>query len=300
MVKILLLDKLLMIALGFTMDSRIMAAGLQSIMRRFGILFCTISVLLLLGISQGCSSDEPLVDQLPEFHNKNGTPYLLLAQQPGTSNQPESIKLYIDHIESMPFDGMFIHLVPYSWLVMKGDSISYEDIYNKLSPIKNVFNTFQHNFIYIFIDFPGDLWADEVWEITARNFAHMARAARDYGLKGIIYDNEEYQEGKWMNYGEDYQNPDYTLEEHADKTIMRGKQVMEAMIAEFPEIEILHYHGPYLSESSTSVPAIVMGQAAYWDKYELLGPFFTGMVLGKGDRGTVIDGGGSISIPFYG
>ena len=39
------------------------------------------------------------------------------------------------------------------------------------------------------------------------------------------------------------------------------------MIAEFPEIEILHYHGPYLSEPSTSVPAIVMGQAAYWDKY---------------------------------
>ena len=37
----------------------------------------------------------------------------------------------------------------------------------------------------------------------------MAKAAKEVGLKGIVYDNEEYQEGKWLNYGEDYKNPDY-------------------------------------------------------------------------------------------
>ncbi len=239
----------------------------------------------------GCANSEDGVEPLPKFENPHGRPFLLLAQQPDASNTPESIRVNINHIESMPFDGMFIHLIPYSWLVMKGDSIGYEDIYNKLSPIHNLFNTFHHNFLYVFIDFPGDLWDDEVWEITSRNFAYMAKAARDYGLKGIVYDNEEYQDGKWVNYGEDYQNPDYSLEEHANKTLLRGKQVMEAMILEFPEIEIMHYHGPYLSEPKTSIPAVIMGQAASWDKYELLGPFFAGMMLGRGDQGTVIDGG---------
>jgi hypothetical protein len=257
----------------------------------FEILIQVASLMFLLVIAQGCGSDEPKIDALPDFHNINGKPYLLLAQQPGTSNQPASIKNYIDHIESMPFEGMFIHLVPFSWLVMKGDSLIYDDIADKLLPIQDIFTTFQYNFLYVFIDFPGDLWDDEVWEITARNFALMARAARDYGMKGIIYDNEEYQDGRWINFGEDYQNPDYALEEHANKTILRGKQVMEAMVVEFPDIEVMHYHGPYLSEPRTSIPAVVMMQAASWDHYELLGPFFAGMVLGKGNRGTVIDGG---------
>jgi len=251
-------------------------------------LFCLFFMLCCLS---GCSSNEPEIDSLPEFQNTNGTPYLVLAQQPDNSSTPESIKNNIEHIESMPFDGMFVHVVPWSWLLMNGDSVSYEDIDSKTSILKNLFTRFQYNFLYIFINLPGDFWDDEVWKITAKNFANMARAAKENGLSGIVFDNEEYQEGKWLNFGEDYQNPNYNLEEHAAQVTLRGKQVMEAMVEEFPEIEVFNYHGPYLSEPKYSIPAIIMGQAASWDKYELLGPFFVGMIMGKGDYGTVIDGG---------
>jgi len=239
----------------------------------------------------GCSTVQPEIEKLPEFQNENGATYLLVAQQPDASNTPENIVRNIEHIESMPFDGMFINLIPWSWTAMDGDSIAYMDIYNKLSVLNGAFGKFQHNFLYIFINYPGDFWDDEVWEITAQNFAFMARAATEVGLKGIVYDNEEYQEGRWLNYGEDYRNPDYNMEEHADQAQLRGKQVMEAMVKEFPEIEIFNYHGPYLSEPRHPIPQILKGQAASWDHYELLGPFFVGMMLGKGEKGTVIDGG---------
>ncbi len=239
----------------------------------------------------GCSSPEPDFEELPEFKNVNGTPYLVMAQQPGASNQPVNIKKNIEHIESMPFDGMFVQIIPWSWTVMNGDSMSYENIYSELSVLKGVFKKFQYNFLYIFINYPGDFWDDRVWEITTQNFALMARAVRETGLKGIVYDNEEYQEGRWLNYGEDYKNPNYDLDEHAEQVMFRGKQVMEAMVMEFPEIEIFNYHGPYLSEPNFPIPQIIKGQAASWDNYELLGPFFVGMMLGKGEKGTVIDGG---------
>ena len=54
---------------------------------------------------------------------------------------------------------------------------------------------------------------------------------------------------------------------------------------------MITYHGPYLSEPNYRTPSIIMGQAASWDHYELLGTFFVGMMQGKGEHATVIDGG---------
>ena len=70
-----------------------------------------------------------------------------------------------------------------------------------------------------------------------------------------------------------------------------GRQVMEAMIGEFPGIEVLTYHGPYISEPNYRIPEIILGQADSWDHYELAGPFFVGMMQGKGTEASVIDGG---------
>lgn len=207
-------------------------------------------------ILMNCSSPETETEKLPVFNNEHGTPYLIIAQQPDISNTPLSINLNIDHIESMPFDGMFIHSIPWSWIAMDGEPINYQDLYINLSVLKGIYKKFQYNFLYVFINFPGDFWDDQVWEITAQNFAFLAKAAKEVGLKGIVYDNEEYHEGKWVNYGEDYKNPDYDLKEHAEQVMLRGKQVVEAMVDEFPEVEIFHYHGPYLSEPKTSTQKI--------------------------------------------
>jgi hypothetical protein len=195
----------------------------------------------------------------------------------------------------MPFDGMFIH-INQSWLVMDGGKpLSYDSIYSDISVLKGVFKKFKYNYLYVFIRYPGDFWDDRVWEITAQNFAKMAKAAKAVGFHGIVYDNEEYGSGttvrKWLNYGEVYRNPNYDLNQHRDQVMLRGKQVMEAMVKEFPDIEIFTFHGPYLSEPKTPYERIVMEQAAGWQTRELLGPFFVGMLQGKGEKAKMIDGG---------
>jgi hypothetical protein len=61
----------------------------------------------------------------------------------------------------------------------------------------------------------------------------------------------------------------------------RGREVMEAMQAEFPNIVVLTFIGPYLSD-----PKAPDGRAN-----DLRGSFFVGMVEAAGPRATVVDGG---------
>lgn len=228
---------------------------------------------------------------LPEANTEViNSPYMIMAQQFTDSTLPAEIKKNIVYIESMPFDGMFIH-VPDSWKVMYGKALSYDEIYNQLSVLKGAFTKFTHNYLYVFISFPGDLWNDVAWKITAENFGKMAKASKAVGFKGIVYDNEEYQPNKWLNYGEVYRNPKYNLLQHRDKTMLRGREVMEAMVIEFPDLEVFNFHGPYLSEPKTDAEKINKEQACGYNCKELLGPFFVGMLQGKGAAATVIDGG---------
>lgn len=223
-----------------------------------------------------------------DVKNDNG-PFLILAQRPTPEGYPAVIAKQLDRIENLPFDGMFINSVA-GWRLMRGEKYPYEKMWEEFAVLENAFRKFEHNYLYIFIDFPGDLWDDAAWDITVENFANMARIAKKLACKGIVYDNEPYMEGRWENYGEDYQNPDYDLAAHGEQVRYRGKQVMEAMAAIYPEIEIFNYHGPYCSEPKT--PARVrLHQVGTWDNYELRGPFIVGMMQGKGAHATVIDGG---------
>ena len=219
-----------------------------------------------------------------------------MAQQFRNNTLPAEIRKNIEYIESMPFDGMFIH-IPQSWQVMDGGkSLSYDSIYSEIGILNKAFKKFKYNYLYIFIKYPGDFWDDKVWEITAENYGKMARAAKEVGFKGIVYDNEEYGKGptikKWLNYGDEfYRNPKYDLNQHRDQAMFRGKQVMVAMVEEFPQVEVFNFHGPYLSEPKTNREQIIKDQAANWTTRELLGPFFVGMLQGKGKKAKVIDGG---------
>ena len=241
-------------------------------------------IIIILMFNISCSNQNPNVEK-----NKRN-PYLIIAQRPTPSGYPAVIVKNITTIESYPFEGMFINSVV-GWHIMSGKPISYDSIYTEFKVLKGVFKKFDSNFLYVFTDFPGDFWDDNAWKITSQNFANMAKVAKELKFKGLIYDNEEYLAGKWMNYGESYKNPKYDLNQHRDQVNLRGKQIMQAMTAEFPEIEIFTYHGPYLSEPNYRIPSVNIKQAGAWNQQELLGPFFVGMMAGKGEKATVIDGG---------
>jgi hypothetical protein len=248
-------------------------------------------------------SFEPLVwgrDQL-SCGNMNATssapprsdpPYLILLQRRTTdvhTNRTPYILENIDYIESLPFDGMVVNIAP-SWEVMTGNPITYDDAYDDaLGLLQGTFTRFTQNFVEVMIDDPGDVFDDDAWRVTVENWRIMARAAREAGFVGIFFDNEEYK-GRWLDYPEDYTNPVHTLDEYRAQTRLRGSQIMRAVVAEFPEVVFLVYHGPYLSEPKTP-REVIAGQSGDGDASNLTGALFTGFLEGLGTQSQLIDGG---------
>lgn len=195
-------------------------------------------------------------------------------------------------LETQPFDGLVLYLrnpsmtVNVTTGVMTATPMSYETMMSVLEPVRGLpFTNLTHNFALVFGSTPPDFFDN--WSVTVQNFANVARAVRDSGLKGIVFDNEQYFR-PWANYPDGVRYPTRSLKEYQDQARLRGREVMQAMVAQFPEIAVITLHGPYVSEpkapTSLGFPQWGMGN-------ELLGPFFAGFMEGKGAQALNVDGG---------
>jgi hypothetical protein len=194
-------------------------------------------------------------------------------------------------LESLPFDGVAVYLrnsegtVNVTTSAMTNQRLGYEVIARVLAPLKGVhFTTMTQNFAAVFSGRPPDFFGD--WSLMVQNFADLAGAARETGLKGIYFDNEN-QLAKWSHYPDGVEYPSKTLKEYQEQARLRGRQTMEAMVSQFPEIVVISLHGPYLSEPKAPAPLFPQWQTAN----QLMGPFFCGFVEGAGKRATCVDGG---------
>ena len=114
------------------------------------------------------------------------------------------------------------------------------------------FTKFKHN--YLLTGATGnkseiaDWFDDRYWEDIASHFGLAAEAARESGCKGLVFDAETYSKFRWSY------RPDSgkSFEETAGKARMRGRQVMKAIKAEYPDAVILFYW--FLSMSGLSQP----------------------------------------------
>ena len=196
-------------------------------------------------------------------------------------------------LESQPFDGLVLYLrnasltVNLTSNVMRTTAISYDTMMSVLSPIANVtFTNLRENLGLVQGSTPPDFFDD--WSVVVQNYANLARAARDSGLKGLCFDNEQYA-APWGNYGSHLRY--YASRSFADyqtQARLRGRQIMEAMVAEFPDIVFLTLHGPYISEPDAPTSL----QFPQWQSgNELMGPFFAGHMEGAGTAACVMDGG---------
>ena len=196
-------------------------------------------------------------------------------------------------LETQPFDGLVIYMrndsltVSLTSGVFKTNPISYETAMSVLSPVANcTFTNLRENLGLLRAANPPDFFDD--WSVLIQNFGTVARAAKDSGLKGFCFDNEQYS-APWGDYSSSTKYAaTKTLAEYQAQARLRGKQVMEAMVAEFPNIVFLTMHGPYVSEPAAPT-ALKFPQ--WWSANELLGAFFVGHVEGAGTTGRVIDGG---------
>ncbi len=176
-------------------------------------------------------------------------------------------------------------------------------------------------FLTVKIKFPGDFWDDTVWDRITSNFGVIALVAKDLGFKGIAFDDEADSVAtramlnfkfptldevdanpnaytQWEKNGADYafvdsdgyRNMNYTFEQHIDKVISRYQAIMEAMVANYSDIDVLVYHGPALGHQETHA-ATHKGHKVFDSNkrfYEFTGAIFTGLKRGLGMSGAEI------------
>jgi hypothetical protein len=204
---------------------------------------------------------------------------------------PSFIALNRTRIQSLPIDGLAIYMAGQyltpniSISVMTARPLDEAQVVSVLEPLRGLdLGPVSTQFALVFTDRPADFFDD--WTVPIRNFAVLARALKQFGIRGVFFDNEQYF-GKWGDYPTDCSYRNKTLREYQDQARLRGRQVMEAMVAEYPDIAVLSFHGPYLSEPAAPAPLFPQWQFAN----ELMGPFFVGFVEGAGPASLVVDGG---------
>lgn len=251
---------------------------------------CSVLVLLL---AAGALARPARGQEKAQGRNSGGKYLILHDFKRGPAPSPSFIRQNKAHLETLPFDGLAVYLRDQnaennvSAGAMKGTPFTYETIASVLAPLKGVsLSNLTHNFAFVVVaEKPPDFFDD--WSVIVQNFGHLARAARELGLKGIMLDNENYT--TWATHPEGCRYSTKTLREYQEQAHLRGKQIMEAVVAQFPEAVFLCFHGPYLSEPK--MPERLFPQVQVQAFNKLMGPFFVGLVDGSGKLSQVVDGG---------
>lgn len=219
----------------------------------------------------------------------------------------EAGRARLAHMLAMPFDGVAIASDP-GWELMNGSARqpwTKARIDASFSPLAGKpTGRLRHNFAIVnvskFGPGRGDFFDDATWKLIAANFSNLAASLRDCGIEGVLFDNEVYPDpvaGPFplFDWPDDVEDKSRGLAEYQAMARARGRQVMEAMVGEYPAIVVIALHGPYISAPVSGAP----GSAGnpFWPRQsapeycELSGPFTVGLAEGRGAAGTVVDGG---------
>lgn len=122
----------------------------------------------------------------------------------------------------------------YLW---SGCPLEYSHFEADVARLKKIpLGRFTDNFWYsTTYSYDTDWFNDAEWETVAANFGVVARAAREAGLKGFLFDLEEYGKKFW-NYNN--LNTKTSLEETRKIIYKRGRQWGKAVFTAYPDITL--------------------------------------------------------------
>jgi hypothetical protein len=238
---------------------------------------------------------------------------------------PDNLIKNHSKIESLPFSGFVMSGNSYTNKVMKNsETLIYKNVWNEVKGLKNLYKKKQHNFMQINVNFPSDFWDDKAWDIVTNNFAIVARASKELGFKGIVFDDEPYSPSamkmvnykfpnrdeisknpkkyqKWQKRGSEdswvdedaYNNPKYTFKEHMTKVSSRFKSIMEAMEKSFPNLTLLVYNGPSYAHVNSNKENIIVTDVGLAREHEYKGAMFMGLKQGLNKTSSLHDMGES-------
>ena len=170
-------------------------------------------------------------------------------------------------------------------LLATGNVGSYSDIYNtRFAPIKGKLKHVTHNYVTVFTRRSADVF--DPWTQVVNNWSVIAQAARDGGFEGIVFDNECYYENVWIYLRDMKYGSTKTLSQYHEQFRLRGQQVMQAIIAQWPQAKVIIPHRPYVSDSR--IPSWISQMLPCQDA-NMSGFFQAGMFSAA--PGHVIDGG---------
>jgi hypothetical protein len=211
-------------------------------------------------------------------------------------DEPDTAFLHqhIAQMEQMPFDGVVFHVnaaAPdgqpgnFLWGAWGRRAFSDRELAPALADLTTtIFGRFTHNFLR-FNTSPGDVdWFDDFSVILAN--AHLAaRVAHAGKAAGILFDTEQYH-APLFDYRQQRDHDAKSWETYATQVRRRGREVMEAFQAGYPDVTIFLTFGygvPWL-EMRHGVPSLAACE------YGLLAPFLDGMVEAARGRTQLVDG----------
>ena len=206
-------------------------------------------------------------------------PYLIEYSAGGSHNFVTEAVAHRTFIDTLPFDGMVMKAaLTSSYLMSTNFSVgsrsgrqgiqdgvwTYQQCLDSFSPLANStgnrvtdkFSNVAHNFVFVQFRVNAGLFSDTDWDWILESFTNFAHAAKDLGFEGIMIDNELYDNtspGYWNYYDTNGSSVNhlyftgYTMTECHLQARLRGKQVMDAIISEFPAAPVIVLHGPYRS-----------------------------------------------------
>ncbi|MCX7047933.1 MAG: hypothetical protein NTX50_20910 [Candidatus Sumerlaeota bacterium] len=152
------------------------------------------------------------------------------------------------------------------------------------------FTRFTDNFLLVGAN-PGDVdyFDDEGWSAIVAHWRIAAQIAKQSGFKGLLFDPEPYsQPHSQFAYPAQPQKDKHSFEEYCLKARQRGRETMQAVAAEFPEIVLfccfmnsVNAH----AAGQTDPQALLAGQG-----YGLLPAFFDGWLDAAPPTVTMVDG----------
>ena len=202
----------------------------------------------------------------------------------GNAAAPANVARNMAFIETTGIDGVALN-TNVGWQVML-NGVTYDDAMRELDPMQGKMQRVSANFLltYVMNVDPFDSLDDVIDSWVA-----LARAARDTGLTGFIFDNEPYNGDVWIYPGDVEHASAHSLGQYQEQYRKRGKELMAALSPAWPQLQFLVMHGPYVSDSRTP-DHVILDQGTVIDR-DLSGFFFAGLLEAAPATAKVIDGG---------
>lgn len=233
---------------------------------------------------------------------------------PFRHDSPSYVAQHVDLIESRPFDGVIINSYLGRNLLntrLDRDSpqlldpagvITDEAARTDVAPLKGAFKRFTHNFIKVNLQQVGPppvLTDEQGWARMNQRATRYARALGDARLKGIFFDDEPYNGARAPG-----SNRELAYWAYADQLVLaslpperlplaaavalsrrRGRELMQAFAAGYPQITVIAANGPAPGCSAWRAATRRDGNDTF-----LGGAFAAGMLEGTPAGATFVDG----------